>query len=159
MSLFDRFKKSNGITVLSPIKGFAKNIGETSDAVFAEKMMGDGITIEPTEGKMYAPVAGKITVLFPTKHAIGITTEEGLEILLHFGIDTVKLDGQGFETFVSVGQEVAAGDLLLEADLDYIKAHAPSDNLVVVFTAVPDGKELSFSYGDKNINDVIVEVK
>ncbi|WP_433746800.1 glucose-specific PTS transporter subunit IIBC [Falsibacillus pallidus] len=128
--------------IISPIKGELKPITEVPDQVFSGKMMGDGFAIVPSEGTIVSPVNGKIVNLFPTKHAIGIESEAGREILIHVGIDTVKLQGEGFETLVSEGDVVEAGQPLLKVDLDFIKANAPSIMTPIVFTNLKEGEQV-----------------
>ncbi|MDQ0221145.1 PTS glucose transporter subunit IICBA [Peribacillus cavernae] len=125
---------------ISPIKGEIKPITEVPDTVFAEKMMGDGFAIMPEDGLIVSPVNGTIVNLFPTKHAIGIVSEGGREILIHVGIDTVKLEGKGFEGLVSQGDKVERGQPLLKVDLDYVKSKAPSIITPIVFTNLKDGE-------------------
>lgn len=119
---------------VSPIKGELKPITEVPDAVFSGKMMGDGFAILPTEGTIVSPVDGKIVNLFPTKHAIGILSNAGREILIHVGIDTVNLKGQGFEALIAENDQVKKGQPLLKVDLEYLKKHVPSIITPVVFT-------------------------
>lgn len=107
-------------TMASPMTGKLLSINEVPDQVFAEKMMGDGFAIEPTDGTVVSPVEGKITTVFPTKHAIGITSVTGREVLIHIGIDTVKLGGEGFTVYVEEGQSIHIGDKLVEFDVAYI---------------------------------------
>ncbi|MTB64397.1 PTS glucose/maltose transporter subunit IIBCA [Streptococcus sp. zg-86] len=114
--------------------GQAMAITEVSDPVFAQKMMGDGYAIEPVNGNVYAPVSGLVTSVFPTKHAVGLLTDSGLEVLVHVGLDTVALNGAPFSIKVSDGQRVEAGDLLLVADLEAIKSADRETTIVVVFT-------------------------
>ncbi len=104
------------------------------DPVFAQKMMGDGFAIEPANGNIVSPVTGTVSSIFPTKHALGIVTESGLEVLVHIGLDTVSLEGKPFTVHVSEGQKVAAGDLLVTADLDAIRTAGRETSTVVVFT-------------------------
>lgn len=127
---------------VSPIKGKVIPISEVPDQVFSQKMMGDGFAIEPEEGLVVAPADGKIIHVFPTKHAIGLMTEGGREILIHFGIDTVNLKGEGFETLVNEGEEVKAGQPLLRADINFIKEHVPSIITPVVFTNLSEGENI-----------------
>ena len=127
---------------VSPIKGEIKPITEVPDAVFSGKMMGDGFAIVPSEGTIVSPVDGKIVNLFPTKHAIGILSDSGREILIHVGIDTVNLKGQGFETLVSENDTVKKGQPLLKVDLDYIKEHATSIVTPIVFTNLASGESI-----------------
>lgn len=109
------------IQLASPLTGQAKPLSEASDPVFASGVMGQGVLIEPSEGELVAPVDGVVSVLFPTKHAIGLVTETGLEILIHIGMDTVSLDGKGFHSHVQQGQAVKAGDSLISFDLGLIQ--------------------------------------
>ncbi|NRD77671.1 PTS transporter subunit EIIC [Bacillus sp. BRMEA1] len=126
----------------APIKGEIKPITEVPDPVFAEKMMGDGFAIVPSEGMVASPVNGKIVNLFPTKHAIGILSDGGLEVLIHVGLDTVNLKGQGFETLVSENAIVEVGQPLLKFDINYIKEHAKSTITPVVFTNLAEGEKI-----------------
>ncbi|MED3574185.1 glucose-specific PTS transporter subunit IIBC [Cytobacillus praedii] len=125
---------------VSPIKGELMSITEVPDAVFSEKMMGDGFAILPSEGTVVSPVDGKIINLFPTKHAIGILSDSGREILIHIGIDSVKLKGEGFEVNVEENEHVKAGQPLLKADLDFVKNHTPSIITPIVFTNLKEGE-------------------
>ncbi|WP_373102391.1 PTS transporter subunit IIBC [Streptococcus parasanguinis] len=125
-----------GVTdeVHSVADGEVINIEDVKDPVFSQKMMGDGFAVEPENGHIVSPVAGKVTSVFPTKHALGLVTDNGLEVLVHIGLDTVSLEGKPFEVKVSDGQTVAAGDLLVEADLDAIRAAGRETSTIVVFT-------------------------
>ncbi|WP_182448472.1 PTS transporter subunit IIBC [Streptococcus parasanguinis] len=125
-----------GVTdeVHSVADGEVINIEDVKDPVFSQKMMGDGFAVEPENGHIVSPVAGKVTSVFPTKHALGLVTDNGLEVLVHIGLDTVSLEGKPFEVKVSEGQTVAAGDLLVEADLDAIRAAGRESSTIVVFT-------------------------
>ncbi len=144
-------------TIHSPIKGKLMPITEVPDEVFAGKMMGDGFAIEPTEGTVVAPTDAKIMNVFPTKHAIGLETTDGREILIHFGIDTVNLKGEGFEVLVEQGDEVKQGQELMKADIDYIAEHATSTITPIVFTNLQDGEKVtieksgSVDLGEENI--------
>jgi glucose-specific phosphotransferase system IIBC component len=135
-------KNSEAEPIYSPLTGKMLPITDVPDFMFAEKLMGDGFAIEPTEGLITAPAAGEILNVFPTKHAIGMKTTMGTEILIHIGIDTVKLAGQGFEPLVKEGDQVSAGQPLLRADLSYIKANARSILTPIVFTSLLDQKQL-----------------
>lgn len=128
--------------LISPIKGELHPITDVPDQVFSGKMMGDGFAILPTEGLVVAPAAGKIVNLFPTNHAIGLETVNGREILIHFGIDTVNLKGEGFEPLVSQGDTVEIGQPLLKVDLEYVKQHVPSIMTPIVFTNLRDGEQI-----------------
>lgn len=127
---------------VSPMTGKLIPITEVEDQVFSQKIMGDGFAIWPTEGTVVSPVDGEIVNIFPTKHAVGIRSKQGREILIHVGIDTVNLKGKGFESFVSEGDAVTRGQKLLEVDLDYVKEHATSIVTPVVFTNLQEGEEV-----------------
>ena len=125
-----------GVTeeVHSVAEGQVIELEKVQDPVFSQKMMGDGFAVEPANGQIVSPVAGKVTSVFPTKHALGLVTESGLEVLVHIGLDTVSLEGKPFTVKVEEGQTVAAGDLLVEADLDAIREAGRATTTVVVFT-------------------------
>ena len=125
-----------GVTedVYSVADGQVIALEQVKDPVFAQKMMGDGFAVEPANGNIVSPVSGTVSSIFPTKHALGLVTDSGLEVLVHIGLDTVSLEGKPFTVHVSEGQKVAAGDLLVTADLDAIRAAGRETSTVVVFT-------------------------
>ena len=125
-----------GITeeVYSVADGQVVELEQVKDPVFSQKMMGDGFAVEPETGNIVSPVSGTVSSVFPTKHALGIVTEAGLEVLVHIGLDTVSLEGKPFTVHVAEGQKVAAGDLLVTADLDAIRAAGRETSTIVVFT-------------------------
>lgn len=125
---------SGAIAVVAPMSGEVKPITEVPDEVFSQKMMGDGFCVFPAEGKVVSPVSGRVTTLFPTLHALGLVTPDGLEVLVHVGIDTVKMQGEGFRALVAEGDTVQAGQPLLEVDIDAIREKVPSLATPVVFT-------------------------
>ncbi|MEG0386713.1 MAG: PTS glucose transporter subunit IIA, partial [Niameybacter sp.] len=112
--MFNFFNKLKGIEIISPMTGEAIDLSQVPDPVFSEKMVGDGIAIIPTENRVVAPCDGKIVQIFPTNHAIGIETTTGLDLLIHIGIDTVDLKGEGFKRLVEEGDTVKMGDPILE---------------------------------------------
>lgn len=120
--------------VYSVADGQVVALEQVKDPVFAQKMMGDGFAVEPANGNIVSPVSGTVSSIFPTKHALGIVTEAGLEVLVHIGLDTVSLEGKPFTVHVAEGQKVVAGDLLVTADLDAIRAAGRETSTVVVFT-------------------------
>ena len=120
--------------VYSVADGQVVALEQVKDPVFAQKMMGDGFAVEPANGNIVSPVSGTVSSIFPTKHALGLVTEAGLEVLVHIGLDTVSLEGKPFTVHVAEGQKVAAGDLLVTADLDAIRAAGRETTTVVVFT-------------------------
>ena len=122
-----------------PVKGQVLDVGQSADEVFASKALGNGVAINPAEGMVCAPCDGIVSLLFPTKHAVGITSETGVEVLIHIGINTVQLDGQGFETFVSQGDKVKKGDKLIAADLDLIREKGMNPQTMMI---LPEGGNL-----------------
>lgn len=149
------FKKKEEVSWIVPLTGTIKSITDAPDPVFAQKIMGDGFCVEPSLGKVWSPVKGEIISIFPTKHAIGIKADNGYEILIHFGIDTVNLNGEGFELHVKTGDRVEAGDLLLDVDIDSIKDKIPSTITAVVITNL-EGETVKLSkLGQARQGDVI----
>ena len=120
--------------VYSVADGEVIALEQVKDPVFSQKMMGDGFAVEPANGNIVSPVSGTVSSIFPTKHALGLVTEAGLEVLVHIGLDTVSLEGKPFTVHVAEGQKVAAGDLLVTADLDAIRAAGRETSTIVVFT-------------------------
>lgn len=149
--------RSENLTFVSPMSGELHPITDVPDQVFSGKMMGDGFAILPEDGTVVSPVNGKVMNVFPTKHAIGLLSDSGHEILIHVGIDTVNLKGKGFDIFVSEGDTIKIGDRLLQVDLDFIKNQVPSIMTPVVFTNLKDGatihleKEGMVKQGEENI--------
>ena len=120
-NLFNR-KKEKKHVIGSPVKGKAVPLKEVNDPTFAEEMLGKGAAVIPEEGKIYAPADGDIGMVFETLHAVSMTTDFGAEVLIHIGLDTVKMKGEGFTGHVKAGDHVKKGDLLLEVDLEKVKA-------------------------------------
>ena len=143
----------------SPLKGKAAPISESPDEAFASKAMGDGYMVMPEDGTVVAPEDGTVLFVFPSKHAIGMKAEDGTEYLLHIGVDTVKLDGKGFEVFVTDGQQVHQGDKLMEFDLSFIREHAASEACMVIFTGLTSEDSLNLTKeGMVNRLDAIGEI-
>lgn len=134
----------------SPFQGVLKPITEAPDEAFASKAMGDGYLVMPEDGIVAAPEDGEVMFVFPSKHAIGLKAADGMEYLLHIGVDTVKLNGEGFTVFVSDGQKIKKGDKLMEFDPVYIREHAVSDACIVIFTGLTEGESLSLE-GEKQV--------
>lgn len=135
-------EKQTARAIYSPFTGTVKPITEAPDPAFAGKAMGDGFLVEPENGELLAPEDGFVDFVFPTGHALGFRTEDGVEMLFHIGVDTVKLDGKGFQALVKDGDQVKKGDKLIQFDLQYIKENAPSDVCITVFTGMQDGEEI-----------------
>ncbi|MEG0376913.1 MAG: glucose PTS transporter subunit IIA, partial [Eubacterium sp.] len=142
-----------------PIEGQVASITETPDDVFSQKMLGDGIVVFPTGSEIVAPCDGTVEVLFPTKHAIGLKSLEGTELLIHVGIDTVKLEGQGFDAHIKQGDTVKKGDKLMTIDLEFLEKNAPSTAVPMIFTGLPETKKMTiFKTGDVKTDESIVEI-
>ena len=130
------------IVISSPISSTAADLVTAPDEAFAQKMMGDGAVVTPEDPYVYAPEDGEVAFVFDTKHAIGFITESGISLLIHVGIDTVKLNGKGFEALVESGQEVKKGDPMLKLDLDYLSQNAPSIVSPVLCTELEDNQRI-----------------
>lgn len=129
--------------IVMPVNGELMDISNVPDPVFSERMTGDGFAVLPHDGVICSPVYGKVFNVFPSKHAIGIMSDGGKEVLVHIGVNTVKLKGQGFNVLVNEGDLVAAGQPILEVDLDYVKEHAPSIISPIVFSNLPEGASVT----------------
>lgn len=130
------------VTISSPITGMAADLSTAPDEAFAQRMMGDGAVVTPEDPIVRAPEDGEVAFVFDTKHAVGFVTDSGISLLIHVGIDTVKLNGEGFEALVEGGQTVKKGDPMLKLDLDYLKAHAPSVTSPVLCTELEDNQRI-----------------
>ena len=147
------------VTICSPLKGNAIPLTEVPDETFAGEILGKGIAIEPSEGTVYAPCDAEVSTLFPTNHAIGLTTNDGVEILIHVGIDTVQLDGKGYKAFVAEGDKVSKGQKLIEFDIAEITAAGYKTVTPVIITNTDDYKEVTgLKSGDTASQDEIIKV-
>lgn len=140
VDLYGKQNKNQILEFVSPVEGKVMELSEVEDKVFSQGMMGNGFAVELTSGTVRAPFSGEVTVVFPTGHAIGMKRADGLEVLIHIGMDTVELNGKGFSLQVKQGDNVSAGDVLVEVDLDYIKSEGKSLVSPVVF---PNGQAIS----------------
>ncbi|WP_270892826.1 glucose-specific PTS transporter subunit IIBC [Staphylococcus saprophyticus] len=145
-------ERASEVNIYAPGNGQVIPLSEVPDQVFAQKMMGDGVGFIPADGKIVAPFDGTVKTIFPTKHAIGLESDQGLELLIHIGIDTVKLNGEGFESFVETDDRVHKGQVLMQIDLDYITTHAPSTVTPLIITNLED-RQLSV----EDVKDVTAE--
>ena len=137
------------ITLISPIKGEVKDISESSDETFASKVMGDGILVNPSEEIFVAPADAKVELVFPTKHAIGLSLKDGSQILMHCGINTVSMNGEGFEVYVEEGQEIKQGDKLIKMDLEKVKQAGHSTQTLMIVNELPDGRKVEVNPDSK----------
>jgi glucose-specific phosphotransferase system IIA component len=146
--------------IYSPMQGRVLPLEQVPDETFAAKMLGDGFAVEPQTGELVAPVNGTITLVFDTKHAIGIKTDSGIELLIHVGIDTVKMKGEGFNVKVKMGDRVKVGDPILKVDLNKVKQKAKSLITPVVITNMKLIESVQLiKTGDVNIVDHILDYK
>ena len=130
------------------------NISQVPDEVFSSKMMGDGFAMKTTDGIILSPVEGTIVTVFPTKHAVAINSVDGREVLIHLGVDTVNLKGEGFETFVEENQKVKVGDKLVKMDVDFIEKNAKSSMPIVVFTNLAEGESVKLVEGNAKAGEL-----
>lgn len=128
--------------IYSPVTGVAKDLSEVNDEAFASRMMGDGVAVTPTDSVIKAPADGEISFVFDTKHAIGFTTDDGVSLIIHVGIDTVKLQGKGFEILKQQGEKVKKGEPIMKIDIDYLKKNAPSLDTPVMCTELKDNERI-----------------
>lgn len=127
-------KKETKVTIYSPVDGEIIPLSDVPDPVFSQKMMGDGAAIKPLNGTVVSPIEGKIVQVFPTKHAVGLQTKNGVEILIHIGLETVGMNGEGFEAHAATGDSVKPGDKLITFDPELVREKAASDIIPIVIT-------------------------
>ena len=166
MGLFDLFKgkedkKDFDGKIYAPLSGRIVPVEEVPDAVFAEKMVGDGIAIEPNGGDLIlAPIDGKVEKIFDTNHAFSIVTDSGIELFVHFGIDTVQLDGKGFERLVEEGKVVKRGTPIIKYDYEFLKANAKTVITPVIISNIDEFSGLEKSSGEAIAGETkVLEVK
>lgn len=147
------------VKLMAPMKGAVMGLHDVADEVFSKGLLGKGMAIEPVDGKVVSPIAGTVTTVFPTKHAIGLTDDHGMEVLIHVGLDTVSLNGEPFEALVVAGDRVEVGTELLQADLDAIKAAGLPTTTVVVITNTDEFKDVTpVEPGNVSFKDHVMEV-
>ncbi len=141
------FKKKKTISIKAPVTGTCIELKEVPDEVFANKMVGDGVAIKPSNGLVLSPCDGEIMQIFPTKHAIGILSQDGIEILIHIGIDTVNLKGEGFDVLVNVGDKVTVGLPIMRVDLGNIESNAKSIISPIIITNMYKVEKIALNHG------------
>lgn len=156
MGLFSRKKRT--INLLAPVSGDLIAIEKVDDEVFSSKALGEGFAIKPTNGDVYSPIEGTVTSVFPTKHAISLKTKDKLEVLVHLGIDTVELNGKGFETFVQEGDTVTESTKLVNVDLDYLVKEKKASDVMVIFTNL-DQRKLVYNEGSVAQGDSVGHIE
>ncbi|EKE76205.1 PTS glucose transporter subunit IIA [Gallaecimonas xiamenensis] len=163
MGLLDKLKQllgdgpqGDGIDIHAPVSGELVDIESVPDVVFAEKIVGDGIAIKPSSHQVVAPVNGTIGKIFETNHAFSIESEQGVEIFVHLGIDTVELKGEGFLRVASEGQQVKKGDVVLECDLKFLEAHARSTLTPIVVSNMDDFRHIRKKTGKVKAGEDVI---
>lgn len=157
--MFNFLKKNKNISLVSPMKGTVLEITAVPDQVFSEKMLGDGIAIEPLDGLVVSPIKGTVVQIFPTNHAIGIESEEGLEVLIHLGIDTVELKGEGFTRLITEGASVEVGTPLLSIDLNFVHDRGKLLTTPIVITNSDKFEIISKNLGAITPGSTLMELK
>ena len=155
--MFGLFKKTE--TLNAPVSGKVIPITEVQDEVFSQKMMGDGFAVCPTDGIIYSPADGEIVQAFKTKHAIVLRTEHGIELLLHVGVDTVELKGDGLTIHVTDGQKVRAGEPLITADFEHIKSQGKGTDVIIVLMNPDKVSNFDVTYGTIAANEPVCKIK
>lgn len=165
MGLLDKIKKqkvtleTQPYNIATPVEGIVIDIRETKDPLFSEESLGKGVGIIAQNKIIVAPANGTISSFFPTKHAIGITTNEGVDILIHVGIDTVELQGEFFKKLKNQGDSVVRGEALLEVDFDSIKARGYDETVMMVVTNSAEYKNINLNLGQKEKLDIVIEIE
>lgn len=163
MKLFNKLKKQTNVETKSysidaPIKGIVIDIKETNDPLFSEEALGKGVGIIADGNTIVAPISGTISTFFPTKHAIGITSETGVNVLIHVGIDTVELNGKYFEALKKQGDQINRGDELLKIDFGKIEESGYDATVLMVVTNTNDYSEINLSLGKKETLDIVIDI-
>ncbi len=164
MGLFDKLKKmvsddsndNNKLSIVSPLAGEIIAIEDVPDVIFAEKIVGDGIAIKPTGNKIVAPVTGEIVKIYETNHAFAIRSEEGLEVLVHFGLDTVELRGEGFKRIAEEGATINAGETIIEFDLPLLEKTAKSVITPCIISNMDEIKTMEKTAGTVELGETVI---
>lgn len=154
----EQVSNETSITIESPVKGTVYPISEVNDAVFSKGLLGKGVAIRPEENSIYSPVAGEVVTILESKHAIGLRSTDGVELLIHIGIDTVNLKGEPFEVFVKAGDQISAGQLLIEADFAAIRSAGYDDTVIVVVTNSENFDSINETNGSLNQNEPVMQI-
>lgn len=165
MGLFSKVKKQfsmdktdNKLEIFSPVNGKVETIDKSTDQTFSQKLLGDGIVIFPSDGKIFAPQDAVVESIFPTKHALTLNIGGKLQVLIHLGIDTVKLKGEGFESLVKDGDKVKKGDLLVNMDKKLIEEKGFSTEIILIAMELPESVSLDIETGEKTIEDKVITI-
>ena len=155
---FEKLLGKGKIEIFCPVEGEVIAANEINDPTFAEEMIGKTVGIKPTDGKVYAPFNGEVLVAFDTKHAVAIKSEDGIELMIHFGLDTVKMNGEPFEMNVKVGDKINKGDVIMKADLSKIEAAGFDTVVPVVITNPDEFKSIKFNTGKMSALSQLAEL-
>lgn len=159
-NIFGNGNKEEIIPICAPVAGKLVPLSEVSDPTFSDGILGQGAAVIPTENQFFSPVDGTVNTVFPTGHAAALTSANGVEVLLHIGLDTVKLNGKHFTIHVEEGQQVKKGDLLLEADLEQIKAEGFDTITPVIVCNTEEFSEIMMARGNKvSVGDTIINIR
>lgn len=158
MGLFSRIMGKTVVEIASPSEGEAVALSTVSDQTFAQEILGKGVAIKPVTGRFYAPAEGELVSMFPTGHAYAIRTKEGTEVMVHIGFDTVKLKGEHFQVHAKEGDQVKAGDLLVEVDLEAVAAAGYETTTPVVILNTSEYASVDPSLGEKKTGDTILSI-
>ena len=161
MSFLGRFKNKEQMPyeLTAFVEGKSIRLENVKDEVFSSNALGKGIGIIPVNGKIVAPISGMVSMIFPTKHALGIKTDVGIEILIHIGIDTVKMNGEGFDLKVMVNQKIKRGDVLIDVDFPLIEKNGFDTTVISVITNTEEFKDISIIEDDVTIKDIVLKVE
>ena len=154
--MFNIFKDWGKSKIFAPVNGTTIELTEVPDKAFSQKLLGEGVAIEPEASLFLAPCEGEVVHIAETKHALGINTEEGVQVLIHIGLDTVKLDGRGFKVLVKEGEKVKKGAKIVELDLEYLKENAPSILSPIVLTNKDKIKDVSIETGKQKAGEDVI---
>lgn len=139
--MFNLFKKKKDLSIYAPVNGEVVPLNNVPDPVFSEGLMGEGIAMKPTDGHFKSPIDGEVILIAQTKHALGLKAKDGTELLIHIGLDTVELNGQGFEPHVQVGDHISLGQPLIDVDLAYIQSQSKPIYTPIIITNDPEHKK------------------
>jgi glucose-specific phosphotransferase system IIA component len=156
--MFRLFKRKQR-EIVSPVDGQVVDIAEVPDEVFSQKMVGEGVAVKPVGDTFCAPIDGVVSKIFSTNHAFSIKSDKDLEVMVHIGLETVALEGKGFERLVKEGERVLAGDPIIKADLNYIAEHAKETITPVIISEESDAKDIQKRLRIVKCGDVVMEVK
>lgn len=159
MGIFDKFHKVKDLNVYAPLSGKTKTLETLNDGVFSEHLLGEGLVIEPSHSVVYAPFDGKVVMIVESNHAIGILSDAGVEVLIHIGIDTVMMNGEGFYRKVKQGDQIKKGDVLIEFSKEKIKNAGYIDDVIVIVSNSKDYDDIHVTEENElNVGDLTISI-